>query len=47
VENIETLRTLRADSPYVADTGADSRLALSAVTPSDNAALDAWRRSRA
>jgi len=47
VENIETLRALRADSPHVADTGADSRLALAVVSPSDNAALDAWRRSRA
>ncbi len=47
VENIETLRRLRADSPRVADTGADSRLALAVVEPSDNAALDAWRRSRA
>ena len=47
VENIETLRALRADSPHVADTGADSRLALAAVTPSENPALDAWRRSRA
>jgi len=47
VENIETLRKLRADTPRVADTGADSRLALAAVEPSDNPALDAWRRSRA
>lgn len=47
VENIETLRELRADAPRVADTGADSRLALAAVEPSDNPALDAWRRSRA
>ena len=47
VENIETLRELRADTPRVADTGADSRLALAAVEPSDNPALDAWRRSRA
>lgn len=47
VENIETLRRLRADSPRVADTGAESRLALAVVEPSDNAALDAWRRSRA
>ena len=46
VENIETLREMRADSPQVADTGADSRLALAAVAPSENAALDAWRRSR-
>ena len=47
VENIETLRKLRADTPRVADTGADSRLALAAVEPSDNPALNAWRRSRA
>ena len=47
VENIETLRKLRADTPRVADTGADSRLALAAVEPSDNPALDAWRRIRA
>lgn len=46
VSNIEMLRNLRADTPRVADTGEDSRLALSALEPSDNPALDAWRRSR-
>jgi len=47
VSNIETLRELRADTPRVADTGEDSQLALAALKPTDNPALDAWRRSRA
>ncbi|MEX3315179.1 holin family protein [Sulfitobacter sp. PS-8MA] len=47
VSNIETLRELRADTPKVAETGADSRLTLAALEPSENPALDAWRRSRA
>ncbi len=47
VNNIEALRTLRTDTPQVADTGKDSRLTLAALEPSDNPALDAWRRSRA
>lgn len=47
VSNIETLRELRADTPKVAETGADSRLTLASLEPSENPALDAWRRSRA
>ena len=47
VENIATLRDMRSDSPRVAATGADSDLTLAVVAPSDNPALDDWRRSRA
>lgn len=47
VENIERLRELRHDSPGVADTGADADLTLSALSTSNNAALDDWRRDNA
>lgn len=47
IENISTLRKLRADSPGVADTGADATLTLAAVKPGENAALTDWRQSQA
>ncbi len=47
VENIEKLRSLRADSVKVAATGEDVRLAQSSLLPDANAALDAWRRHAA
>lgn len=47
LKNIKTIGELRADSPKVADTGADSQLTLASVTPEINAALDDWRRSSA
>lgn len=46
VENVRTLRTLRADSPGVAETGSDATLTLAAVTPVDNPALEDWRKLR-
>lgn len=46
MENIATLREMRADSPRVADTDGDSALALATLAPSDNPALDDWRRQR-
>lgn len=42
MRNIATLRALRADSPGAADTGPDAGLALAAVHPETNAALDDW-----
>lgn len=47
VENVEALRTLRADSPGVARTTTDASLSLNTVEPSDNPALDDWQRSLA
>ncbi|MDW4497528.1 holin family protein [Sulfitobacter sp. D35] len=47
VENIRTLRALRADSPGAADAGTDTGLATAAVQPETNPALDAWRKARA
>lgn len=44
VENIETLRDLRADAVRAAATGKDARLTLAVVQPDANAALAAWRR---
>ena len=44
IDNITALRKLRADSPGVADTGPDAALMLATVVPSDNAALEDWRR---
>lgn len=46
IENIEALRELRPDSPGTADTGTDSAASLEAVEPSDNPALDAWKRGQ-
>lgn len=47
VENIQSLRALRHDSPGAADTGTDAEAALAAVEPSDNPALDRWRAASA
>jgi hypothetical protein len=44
VESIRALRELRHDSPGAADTGNDAGTALAAVEPSENAALDEWKR---
>ncbi|WP_294608583.1 holin family protein [uncultured Roseovarius sp.] len=46
-DTIAALRHLRAESPGAADTRPDAPLALAAVTPADNPALEEWRRSRA
>lgn len=45
VDNLQSLRRLRADSPGVADTGPDATLTLDAVRPGDNPALAEWRQS--
>ncbi|NNE53299.1 MAG: carboxylesterase [Sulfitobacter sp.] len=47
LENIESIRKLRADSVKVADTEGDPHLTLAAVAPDPNAALMAWRAARA
>ena len=47
IENVQALRALRADTPGAADTGPDAELALAAVSPGDNPALEAWKRGRA
>lgn len=44
VRNIERLRELHADSPGVADPGADTRTVEMSVAAGDNPALDEWRR---
>ncbi|WP_288941771.1 holin family protein [uncultured Roseovarius sp.] len=44
VENLSRLESLRADSPGVADPGADARTVLEAVRPANNPALAEWRR---
>ncbi len=44
IENIRALRALRYDSPGVADSGNDAGLAMSALAPSDNPAIEEWRR---
>ncbi len=45
VENIRTLRTLRATSPNVAATGVDAVLSTVATAPAENAALMDWKRN--
>lgn len=44
LENIKTIRALRADSVKVADTEGDAALTLASVRPGDNAALEDWRK---
>lgn len=44
--NIAALSRLTPASPRIAATGGDAALELGAVTPGENAALDAWRRGR-
>lgn len=46
VENLRDLTALRFDSPGVASTGHDSKLALTAVSPLENPALEDWRKRR-
>ncbi|MGJ8615778.1 MAG: holin family protein [Sulfitobacter sp.] len=45
LDNIKTIRELRADSVKVADTGNDARLTVASIMPAANPALDAWRRA--
>ncbi|MDA3858649.1 MAG: holin family protein [Roseovarius sp.] len=45
-ETITTLRQLRADSPGMAETRSDAPLALAALAPAGNPALEDWNRSR-
>ena len=45
LDNIKTIRDLRVDSVKVADTGDDARLTVASLEPSDNPALEAWRRA--
>jgi hypothetical protein len=47
LENIKTIRALRADSAKAADTGTDMHLSVASIMPGANAALDAWRRAAA
>jgi hypothetical protein len=44
LQNIKTIRALRADSVKVGDTEGDARLTLASVRSGDNAALDDWRK---
>ena len=43
MSNIKALRTLRAQSVGVADSGSNVRLAIASLAPDSNAALEAWR----
>ena len=43
LSNTKALGALNAKSPGAAGTGTDAKLALSAVVPSENAALEEWR----
>ena len=46
LRNIEAIHKLRPESVAVAETGTDALLTAKVVAPSDNPALDDWRRSR-
>ncbi len=47
LDNIQTIRSLRAGGVMVADTGTDVRLAVASLLPEANPALAAWRQARA
>ena len=47
LDNIKSIRELRSTTPKVADTGEDARLSAASLAPSDNPALEAWRRAAA
>lgn len=47
IENIKTIREMRADSVKAADTGDDAHLSVAALRPGENPALEAWRRAAA
>ena len=46
VRNIESLRTLSADTPQIANTRSDSTLELTATEAADNPALVAWQQGQ-
>ncbi|UUV07498.1 MULTISPECIES: holin family protein [Ruegeria] len=46
MENIETVRAMRSDSPGVADPGPDANLIQNASIPDANPALTDWRKLR-
>jgi len=43
VRNIEAIRALRADSPEVADVGAEAEVALGVIGPGENRAVMDWK----
>ncbi|NOX40508.1 MAG: carboxylesterase, partial [Alphaproteobacteria bacterium] len=45
ISNIKKLRSMRFDSPGVADTGTDAEVAISAVVPESNQAVEDWKAS--
>jgi len=47
LDNIKSIRALRADSIKIADTGDDAQLTVASLRPSANEALEAWRRAAA
>jgi hypothetical protein len=46
VDNLRTLRGLRAQSPGAADAGGDAQVSLAVLRPEANPALEDWRRTR-
>lgn len=46
LETIEALEDLRHDSPGVADTGTDTEMQAHALSSSENAAVDDWRKEQ-
>lgn len=45
VENLNMLRSLRAATPGIADTGGDAQLRVLSLQPEDNSALEDWHRT--
>ena len=46
VRNIEAIRALRADSPGVADVGAEAEVALAVIWSGENRAVADWKKQR-
>lgn len=46
LQNIQSIRKMQAGSVAIAETASDAPLTLSVIKPGENAALQAWRKSR-
>jgi len=47
IRSVESLEAMRDGTPGVADTRTDAAITAQVIAPTDNAALDDWRRQRA
>lgn len=45
LDNIQAIRALRHDTPGVAETGSDAELSIATLEPTENPAIEAWRKT--